>query len=111
MTYDKIYFPYPSTDKIKKFFIITNQGKKIKFGAKPYEHFTEGHLDKERKLRYLNRHIKGENWFNPNTPAYWSSRLLWLYPSYEEAYQKIKEDLLKNEYIIEEQYIKNVWKG
>jgi hypothetical protein len=48
MTYDKIYFPYPSTDK-KKFFIITSRGKKIKFGAKPYGHFTEGHLDKERK--------------------------------------------------------------
>ena len=39
MTYDKMYFPYPSTDKIKKFFIITNQGKKIRFGAKSYEHF------------------------------------------------------------------------
>ena len=58
MTYDKTYFPYPSTDTIKKYFIITNQGKKIRFGAKSYDHFTEGHLDEEIKQRYLNRHKK-----------------------------------------------------
>ncbi len=56
MTYDKIYYPYPSTDTIIKFFIITNQGKKIRFGAKSYKHFTEGHLDEEKKLIYSNRH-------------------------------------------------------
>jgi hypothetical protein len=111
MTYDKIYFPYPSTDKNKKFFIITNQGKKIRFGAKSFEHFTEIHLDEERKQRYLNRHKKREDWEDPNTAGYWSARYLWLYPSYEEAYQKIKEDLLKNGYITKEQYEKNVWKG
>jgi hypothetical protein len=56
MTYDYIYFPYPSTDTIKKFFILTNSGKKVRFGAKSYEYFTEGHLDEERKERYLNKH-------------------------------------------------------
>ncbi len=51
MTYDKIYFPYSSTDTTKKFFIITNQGKKVRFGAKSNDHFTEGHLDEETKVR------------------------------------------------------------
>ena len=33
------------------------------------------------------------------------------YPTYKEAYAKIKEDLLKKGYITEEQYKKNIWKG
>ena len=33
MSYDKTYFPYPSTDTIKILFIIKNQGKKVRFGA------------------------------------------------------------------------------
>ena len=111
MTYNKIYFPYPSTDTIKKFFIITNQGKKVRFGAKSYDHFTEGHLDEARKQRYLKRHKKREDWEDPNTAGYWSAKFLWLYPTYHEAYKKIKEDLLKKGYIIEEQYKKNVWKN
>ena len=36
MTYDKIYYPYPATDRIHKYFIITSQGKKVSFGAKGY---------------------------------------------------------------------------
>ena len=111
MTYDKIYYPYPSTDTIKKFFIITNQGKKIRFGAKSYDHFTEGHLDEARRQRYLNRHRKKEDWDNPNTAGYFATRFLWLYPTYKEAYQKIKEDLLKRGYITQEQYKKYAWKG
>ncbi len=49
MTHDKVYFPYPSTDTIKKFFIVTNQGKVVRFSAKSYDHFTERHLDEARK--------------------------------------------------------------
>ena len=108
MNYNRTYFPYPSTDKIRKFFIITNQGKKIRFGAKAYEHFTEGHLDEARKERYLNRHKKREDWNDPNTAGYWSRWFLWEYPTYHEAYKKIKEDLLKNGYITIDQYKKYV---
>ena len=50
--YDKIYYPYPSTDNKHKFFIITNQGKKVNFGAKGYEDFTI-HKNKDRKRRYI----------------------------------------------------------
>ena len=48
MTYDKTYFPYPSTDTIKKFFIITNQGKKVRFGAKSYDRRTLGRRKKTK---------------------------------------------------------------
>ena len=68
--------------------------------AKSYEHFTEGHLDEERKQRYINRHRKREDWKDPNTPAYWSRWFLWEYTTYKEAYAKIKEDLLKKGYTI-----------
>lgn len=102
--YDKIYYPYPATDKTHKYFIITSSGNKVKFGAKDYEHFTEGHLDEERKKRYLDRHIKRENWNDFNSAGAWSAKFLWLYPTYKEAYQKIKKELLKGNYITKEQY-------
>lgn len=89
------YKPYPSNDNTTKFYIITNQGKKIRFGAKGYEHYTEGHLDVKRRDRYLNRHKKRENWNDPNTSGYWAAKYLWTYPTYKEAYQEIKKELLK----------------
>ncbi len=113
MTYDKTYFPYPSTDTIKKFLIIINQGKKVRFqvGAKSYDHFTEGHWDEARKQRYLKRHkkLEKEDWEDPNNSGYWSAKFLWLYPTYKESYEKIKKPL-KNGYITKEQLKKN-WKG
>jgi hypothetical protein len=103
--YDKIYYPYPSTDKKHKFIIITDTGKKIRFGAKEYEDFTI-HKDEERKQRYIKRHEKRESkyWNNPNTASYWAIKFLWSYPTKKEAYEKIKKDLLKLEYITKEQY-------
>ena len=106
MTYNRIYFPYPSTDSTHKYFIITSTGRKVHFGKKGFEHFTEGHLDEERKQRYLNRHKKRERWDDFDTAGYWSRWFLWEYPTYKEGYQKIKEELLKKGYITEEQYIK-----
>jgi hypothetical protein len=50
----KKYFPYVSSDRpSKKFYIITNDNKKIYFGQSGYEHFTEGHLDERRKWAYI----------------------------------------------------------
>lgn len=102
--YDKIYYPYPSTDSTHKYLIITSTGKKLRFGRKGYEHYTEGHLDEERKQRYLDRHKKRENWNDFNSAGAWSAKFLWKYPSYKEAYQKIKKELLKGGYITEKQY-------
>ena len=74
----KKYFPYVSIDRpSKKFFIITNDNKKIYFGQSGYEHFTEGHLDERRKWAYISRHRRNENWSDPNTAGLWS---LWILP-------------------------------
>jgi hypothetical protein len=90
----KLYFPYISDKPDKKFYVIINpDGKRLYFGAAGYEHYTEGHLNEERKMRYINRHQKKEDWNNPNTAGYWSLRFQWLYPTYKKAYEEIKKDL------------------
>lgn len=105
--YNKIYYPYPATDTTHKYFIITNTGKKLKFGAYGYNDYTTYYktYDKEiadqHKLRYIKRHSNSnENWNDPNTKGYWSRWLLWEYPTKEEAYEKkIKKDLIKLGYL------------
>ena len=94
-----IYHPYIANDGKHKYYIITNTGKIVKFGAIKYEHYTEGHLDEKRKQRYIMRHKKNENWNNPNTAGYWSYKLLWLYPSLKQAYNEIRKELKAKGYI------------
>ena len=89
----KKYHPYKSDKAGKKFYIITNDNKKIYFGATGYEHYTEGHLDERRKWSYISRHRKNENWRDPDTAGFWSFYYLWLEPTYEKAYKKIKKQL------------------
>ena len=44
MTYKIIYFPYPTN--IRSFYMYVWIGKKkVRFGAKPNDHFTQAHLD------------------------------------------------------------------
>jgi hypothetical protein len=110
--YDKIYYPYPSTDKRFKYFIITDTGKKIRFGQYGAEDYTsyykkEGkEIADERKRLYIIRHKKREEkkWNNPNNSSYWALKFLWSYPTKKEAYEKIKKDLLKLRNITQEQY-------
>lgn len=87
---EKKYLPYKSNKIPYKFYIINDKGKKIYFGNDKYEHFTEGHLDENRKLNYLRRHFFNEDWDNPNTAGFWSARYLWLFPTYDEALKQIK---------------------
>ncbi len=94
-----IYYPLKSDKPDKKFYIITNSGKRVYFGASNYQHFTEGHLDEARKQRYLKRHKKNENWNNPDTAGYWSAKYLWFYPTYKEAYSEIKKELKSSGYL------------
>ena len=89
----KKYHPYKSDKAGKKFYIITNDNKKVYFGATGYEHYTEGHLDEHRKWAYIWRHRKNENWRDPDTAGFWAFHYLWLEPTYEEAYRKIKKQL------------------
>lgn len=104
--YDKTYYPYPSTDKIHKYFIITSTGKKVRFGAKGYEDFTT-HKDEERKQRYIERHRKREDWTKSgiDTKGWWAKWLLWSEPTVEQAYTKIKAKLKKWKIIPEKMII------
>ena len=95
----KKYFPYPSDRPAKKFYIITNDNKKIYFGDSNFQHFTSDHLDERRRLLYISRHRKNEDWKNPNTSGYWSMWFLWAEKTYEEAYRKIRKDLKDKGYL------------
>ena len=104
--YDKIYYPYPSTDNKHKFFIISNQGKKVNFGSSKHRdytiYYTEFGKDIANKKRnaYIARHSKlKEDWNNPNTAGWWSRFLLWNKPTLEASYNEIKKDLKQKGYL------------
>ena len=86
----KIYYPYKSDKPDKKYYIITNTGKRVYFGAVGYEDFTT-HKDEERKQRYIVRHKKNEDWTDINTPGFWSYHYLWEFPTKKAAYENIKK--------------------
>lgn len=96
----KLYYPYPSDKPKKKFFIITNEGERIYFGAAGYEDYTT-HKDEKRKLRYINRHKKNESkfWNNPNNASYWALKLLWNKTTIKDSYEEIKKELKLRGYI------------
>ena len=48
---------YKSNDGKHKYYIITESGKNVYFGAAGYSDFTQ-HKDEARKQRYINRHKK-----------------------------------------------------
>jgi hypothetical protein len=95
----KKYYPYKSDKVGKKYYIITNDNKKIYFGDSNFQHFTSDHLDERRRLLYISRHRKNEDWKNPNTSGYWSMWFLWSEKSYEQAYKKIRKDLKEKGYL------------
>ncbi len=90
------YYPYVSDVPNKKFYIITNNYRRLYFGDSRYEHFTEGHLNEIRRKAYMNRHKKNENWNNIDSAGFWSYHYLWRFPTYEEAYEEIQKILKKN---------------
>ena len=91
----KKYYPYKSIDRPeKKFYVITNDNKKVYFGAAGYEDFTT-HKDEARKQRYITRHKKNEDWNDINSASFWSRFFLWEKPNKKEAYENIKKILKK----------------
>ncbi len=90
----KKYYPYKSDKDGKKFYIITNDDKKVYFGAAGYEDFTT-HKDEARKQRYIVRHKKNEDWDDINSTAFWSRFYLWEKPTKIEAYENIEKILKK----------------
>ena len=89
------YYPYVSDDPKRKFYIITNSGRRVYFGDSRYEHFTEGHLNEIRRKAYMSRHKKNENWNNIDSAGFWSYHYLWRFPTYKEAYEEIQKILKK----------------
>ena len=89
-----IYYPYPANDGKHKYYIITNSGKTIKFGAAGMSDFTI-HKDEARKQRYIDRHKKNElkswNKSGIDTASFWSRFLLWNLPTISSSYQDIKK--------------------
>jgi hypothetical protein len=55
------YHPYKSDKPDKKYYIITNNDKKVYFGQAGASDFTH-HKDEARKQRYINRHKNNEIW-------------------------------------------------
>jgi hypothetical protein len=86
------YYPYKSDKPNKKYYIITDDNKKVYFGASGYSDFTI-HKDEARKQRYLNRHRNNENWTKSgiNTAGWWSRWILWHLPTISASYQDIKK--------------------
>ena len=89
------YYPYVSDVPNKKFYIITNTGRRVYFGDSRYQHFTEGHLNEIRRKAYMSRHKKNENWNNIDSAGFWSYHYLWRFPTYKEAYEEIQKILKK----------------
>ena len=89
------YYPYPSDKPEKKYYIITESGKKVYFGQAGASDFTQ-HKSEERKMRYINRHKKNEDWTKSgiNTAGFWSRYLLWHLPTIKASYGDIKKRFL-----------------
>ena len=74
-----------SSAKGKKYTATLPSGKKVHFGAKGYQDFTQ-HRDEARRKNYLARHGGGgQDWGDKATAGYWSRWLLWEKPSLEGA--------------------------
>ena len=91
----KIYYPYPANDGKHKYYIITNTGKKVYFGAKGYNDFTLT-KNEEQKDRYIQRHQKRENRTKSgiDTAGFGARWLLWNKPTMEASYNDIKKRFL-----------------
>lgn len=76
---------------VAHFILDTGRDKKVKFGAKGYTDFILSGGDKERRLRYLNRHKDKEDWSNPLTPGSLARWILWEEPTLHKAVQKFVE--------------------
>ena len=85
------YYPYKSDKPNKKYYIITNNNKKVYFGDSNYSDYTI-HKDEARKQRYINRHTKNENWTKSgiDTAGFWSRWILWHLPTIKDSYNDIK---------------------
>ena len=93
MIYMLKYHPYKSDKPNKKYYIITNNNKKVYFGQAGASDFTI-HKDEQRKQRYIDRHKKNESkYWNKsgiNTASFWSLIFDLGIPTVRKSYENIK---------------------
>ena len=75
---------YNSDKPEKKFFVVTQSSKRVYFGASGYEDYTI-HKDVDRKMRYIQRHQRREDWTDPETAGVWSRWILWNRDSFQKS--------------------------
>ena len=89
-----------SGKKMMAIFFDVNK-KKIKtshFGASGYEHYSGGHEDLQRKMNYLERHEKKENWNDYMSAGALSRWILWGKPSLSASIQDYMRRFKLKEY-------------
>jgi hypothetical protein len=74
-----------SNRKDKKY-VAVMENMKHHFGGAGYEDFTT-HKDPDRKERYIQRHVKNEDWSKDgiHTSGFWAKHILWNKPSLKES--------------------------
>ena len=98
----KIYYPYKSDKKDKKFFIMTLEGKHVYFGATGYEDYTtysktlSSDEANKKKEAYIRRHMNNEDWSKSgiDTAGFWRRWYLWNLPTAKASYEDIKKRFL-----------------
>ena len=81
-----------SINENKKYMAVFHEGnnkKTIHFGCAGMSDFTK-HKDEARKLRYINRHRKRENWSDYKTAGSLSRWILWNKTSLRESIKDYK---------------------
>lgn len=98
----KKYFPYKSDKPEKKYFIITENNKKVYFGAAGYndyptyyKNFGKEFADKKKEA-YISRHKNNEDWTKSgiNSAGFFAKWILWNKPTIKESYEFIKSKFL-----------------
>lgn len=69
---------------------VTKDERRIPFGAKGYEDFTQ-HKNPARQKLYLTRHRARENWRDPQTAGALSRWILWESPSLQTSIRRFKQ--------------------
>lgn len=74
----------------KKWKAQFENGTTVHFGASGYQDYTM-HKDSERKERYIQRHMKHEDWKNVYSAGFWSRWLLWNKPTLNASISDIEK--------------------
>ena len=83
------------TKKYTAFFEIDGKRKQVHFGAKGYKDYIQYSKEdkaiaEKKKLNYLKRHFKNEDWTIPTSPGALSRWVLWNKPSLEASIRDYK---------------------